>query len=67
MTAKLLVMRHGRTAWNAARRLQGRADIALSAQAQARLRDRALPDEFARWRCIVSPLRRAALHDPAAL
>ena len=65
MTAKLLVMRHGRTAWNAARRLQGRADIALSAQAQARLRDHALPDEFARWRCLVSPLRRA--RDTAAL
>lgn len=59
MTTKLLLMRHGPTAWNAARRLQGRADIALSVEAQARLGGCALPGEFVRWRCLVSPLRRA--------
>jgi len=65
MTTKLLLLRHGPTAWNAERRLQGRADIGLSAEAQARLRAHALPAEFALWRCLVSPLIRA--RDTAAL
>ncbi len=65
MTTKLLLVRHGPTAWNAERRLQGRAEIGLSAEAQARLCAHALPAEFALWRCLVSPLMRA--RDTAAL
>lgn len=55
----LALLRHGRTEWNAAGRLQGRQDIALSAEGQAALAGRRLPAMLADARWHVSPLRRA--------
>lgn len=54
----LALLRHAPTEWNASRRLQGRADISLSAAARASLAARRLPGEVAGFRCLVSPLIR---------
>ncbi|WP_424466839.1 histidine phosphatase family protein [Pseudoclavibacter helvolus] len=57
----LALVRHGRTAWNLERRLQGRSDIALDAhgELQAHAAGRLLAR--ARWgRVVASPLTRAA-------
>jgi probable phosphoglycerate mutase len=56
--AYLAFMRHGPTAWNGAKRLQGRADIELTPRTLAFLRARRLPREFAGWRVLTSPLTR---------
>lgn len=56
----LALVRHGRTAWNRARRMQGRTDIPLDAhgRAQADAAGRAL--SVAVWqRIVASPLSRA--------
>jgi broad specificity phosphatase PhoE len=58
MTVCIAFVRHGPTAWNAERRLQGRADIPLSDDGRAQVARWRLP-EFLReipWR--VSPLAR---------
>ena len=55
----LALLRHGRTAWNAAGRLQGRRDITLSPEGRADLTGRHLPAALADARWHVSPLRRA--------
>ena len=62
---RLALLRHGATAWNAERRLQGRNDQPLSAAGRAALQGRRLPPEFALWRVLVSPLTRA--RDTAAI
>jgi probable phosphoglycerate mutase len=54
----LALLRHAPTEWNAARRLQGRADIPLSAAGRATLAARRLPDEIRGFRSLVSPLQR---------
>jgi probable phosphoglycerate mutase len=54
----LALLRHGPTAWNADGRIQGRADVALEAAAEAALRALSVPEPFARWRSLASPLRR---------
>lgn len=54
----LAAMRHAPTAWNAARRLQGRADIPLAPESRAALAALRLPDAFAGWRVLSSPLAR---------
>ncbi|QQS15054.1 MAG: histidine phosphatase family protein [Rhodospirillales bacterium] len=52
-------MRHGPTAWNAAKRLQGTSDIPLSAAGHARVAGWSLPRAVLDWRWSVSPLSRA--------
>lgn len=54
----LALLRHAPTEWNAARRLQGRADISLSAEGRASLTARRLPAPVSDFRCLASPLRR---------
>jgi len=51
-------MRHGPTAWNGAKRLQGRADIELTPRTREFLKARRIPHEFDNWRVLCSPLRR---------
>lgn len=55
---QLALLRHGLTAWNAEGRLQGRADIPLTAEARAALARLALPAGFEGWRALTSPLQR---------
>jgi len=52
-------VRHGRTEWNDAGRLQGRADIALSQAGREQVRGWKLPAAFERARFVSSPLVRA--------
>ena len=56
---RLVMIRHATTAWNEARRLQGRTDIALSAKGWAEVAGWRLPPEFADGRWVSSPLLRA--------
>lgn len=68
---RLALLRHGPTAWNAEKRLQGRTDIPLTTEARAALAALAPPGWTAGWHWRSSPLCRAietarALgHDPA--
>ncbi|HEX4885301.1 MAG TPA: histidine phosphatase family protein [Casimicrobiaceae bacterium] len=52
-------VRHGRTAWNAAQRLQGRADVPLSPEGRAQVLRWRLPADLASARMVASPLARA--------
>jgi broad specificity phosphatase PhoE len=68
----LLLIRHGATAWNATGRMQGRADIDLSAAGRAAVARWRLPPGWQAARWLTSPLRRARetaalLGAPAAL
>jgi probable phosphoglycerate mutase len=56
---RLLLIRHGRTAWNAQKRLQGRTDIPLSDEGRAEVRRWRVPEEFRRFDRVCSPLGRA--------
>ncbi|WP_027136284.1 histidine phosphatase family protein [Geminicoccus roseus] len=55
----LLLIRHGPTAWNRDRRLQGRADIPLSPEGARLVRSWRLPARFQAWPVRTSPLARA--------
>jgi broad specificity phosphatase PhoE len=55
----LLLIRHGLTEWNASGRIQGRADIGLSARGRAEVGGWRLPAAWAGGRWLTSPLRRA--------
>ncbi len=55
---KLLLLRHASTAWNEARRLQGRSDIALSAKGRVEASSWRLPYWAAGWPVLTSPLKR---------
>ena len=57
--SELAFIRHGRTQWNADRRLTGRADIALSAEGVEHLRRSVVAAHWFEARWHVSPLRRA--------
>ena len=52
-------VRHGRTEWNDAGRMQGRADIGLSEAGRAQVRGWTLPRSLAGARFVASPLARA--------
>ena len=56
---RLVMIRHATTAWNEARRLQGRTDIALSAKGWAEVAGWRLPAEVADGRWVSSPMLRA--------
>lgn len=56
---RLALLRHGPTEWNAAGRLQGRADIPLSPAGREAIRQRRVPAELAGLRWLASPLTRA--------
>ncbi|NIM29642.1 MAG: histidine phosphatase family protein [Gammaproteobacteria bacterium] len=55
----LLLIRHGRTPWNACGRIQGHRDIGLSAAGRAEIAAARVPPEYAHFRWYASPLRRA--------
>jgi len=57
--SRLLLIRHGATAWNEAGRIQGRSDPPLSAAGRAAVAAWVLPDAAAEARWICSPLTRA--------
>lgn len=59
MGARVLLIRHGETPWNKARRLQGRADIELSEAARKRLAASRLPARLVPVDWFASPLKRA--------
>src|SRR5215470_2869174 len=56
----LFLLRHGPTEWTAARRLQGRSDVPLSASGRRVVETWELPVDAARGQWISSPLARAA-------
>ena len=56
---RLALLRHGHTLWNRAGRIQGRTDVALSADAREQLSRLRLPDPWARADLWSSPLSRA--------
>lgn len=55
----VLMIRHGRTDWNEARRIQGRTDIPLNERGIAEQQTRAIPRDFADAPVRSSPLVRA--------
>lgn len=57
---RIALMRHYPTRWNAARRLQGRTDVALTDQSRKTLSGLAMPPPWDGARLIASPLIRAA-------
>lgn len=56
---QVVLMRHGKTAWNLTRRVQGRRDVPLADEGRAELARRRLPPELTPDRWFASPLRRA--------
>ncbi len=56
---RVVMLRHGRTAWNAEKRIQGHTDIPLSEQGRAALQGLALPRDLNIRTWISSPLTRA--------
>ncbi len=55
----ILFIRHGKTSWNADKKLQGRADIPLSDLGRDILRNLSIPSEFSDFKWVSSPLCRA--------
>ncbi|WP_416896247.1 MAG: histidine phosphatase family protein [Minwuia sp.] len=53
------MIRHGRTGWNAERRIQGRTDVPLSPEGRAEQAARRIPAAFAQAPAYSSPLARA--------
>lgn len=59
LMTELLILRHGPTAWNAARRLQGHIDEPLSDDGRRRVRTWRLPPGADSLHWVASPLARA--------
>lgn len=59
VTRSLVLLRHGATDWNAAGRLQGRADISLSDEGRAAFAGCTIPPAYRDRPWYASPLRRA--------
>jgi probable phosphoglycerate mutase len=59
MSVPLLVLRHGATAWNERRVIQGRADPPLSAAGRAAVLAWRMPDGWRDAHAVTSPLARA--------
>jgi probable phosphoglycerate mutase len=55
----LVLVRHGPTEWNEDGLVQGRSDIALSAAGRAEVESWRMPDDFAAFDWVASPLSRA--------
>ena len=55
----LLLLRHGPTPWNEAKRVQGRSDVPLSESGRTEVKTWRLPAEFAGFAWVTSPLTRA--------
>lgn len=56
---QILMIRHGRTEWNEARRIQGRTDIPLNDRGRQEQSSRSIPADFANAPVWSSPLSRA--------
>ncbi|TXL71676.1 histidine phosphatase family protein [Vineibacter terrae] len=56
---RVAFLRHGPTAWNVEKRLQGMTDVELSAEGRAQVQRWVLPADVAGWRWQSSPLARA--------
>jgi probable phosphoglycerate mutase len=56
---RVLLIRHGPTAWNASGRIQGQTDVELSPEGRAEVRRWRLPAAWAQARVFSSPLSRA--------
>ncbi|KQT41979.1 hypothetical protein ASG43_16990 [Aureimonas sp. Leaf454] len=56
---EILLLRHAPTQWNAAKRIQGRTDVPLSAEGLERAAGWRLPAAAADWPVLSSPLGRA--------
>ncbi len=57
--ARLLLLRHGPTEWNAEGRIQGRSDLPISAEGAGEVESWRLPPAFADAAWYSSPLQRA--------
>ena len=55
----IALIRHGPTAWNEEKRLQGQADIPLSSNGIKRVEKWRIPEEFINFKWFSSPLSRA--------
>ena len=55
----VLMIRHGITAWNMDRRVQGHTDMPLSEHGRQILAKQSVPQPFASFRVVSSPLQRA--------
>jgi probable phosphoglycerate mutase len=59
LSVRILLLRHAATTWNLEGRIQGRSDVALSAQGRADVQGLSCPPPWRSGRCYSSPLRRA--------
>lgn len=59
-TLRIALLRHERTAWNRAGRIQGRTDIPLDDDGRRKLSGLSLPPDFAQFVVVSSPLQRAS-------